>query len=89
MLLTLPSGKALPVNYLREGNWVYAGADCPWWRELRGAGGKVELLIQGEALKGHARAIQDDPTLRDTVFEKLRPTAPRWTGTLVAVQLAE
>ena len=36
MLLTLPSGKAIPVNYLREGQNVYAGADFPWWRELRG-----------------------------------------------------
>jgi len=25
MLITLPSGKSIPVNYLREGNVVYAG----------------------------------------------------------------
>jgi hypothetical protein len=30
MLLTLPSGKALPVNYLRDGDTVYAAADFPW-----------------------------------------------------------
>ena len=27
MLLTLPSGREIPVNYLREGDRVYAGAD--------------------------------------------------------------
>ena len=37
MLVTLPSGRALPVNYLREADKVYAGADGRWWRELRGS----------------------------------------------------
>ena len=27
MLITLPSGRTLPVNYLREGETVYAAAD--------------------------------------------------------------
>src|SRR5215468_11198869 len=55
MLITLPSGRTIPVNYLREGDTVYAGADGGWWRELRGAGARVELLIRGETLAGHAR----------------------------------
>jgi len=53
MLLTLPSGKALPVNYLREGDTVYAAADFPWWKELRDGGGRGRVLIRGETLSGH------------------------------------
>ncbi|NNL87011.1 MAG: hypothetical protein HKP27_15215 [Myxococcales bacterium] len=87
MLLTLPSGKNIPVNYLREAGTVYAGADFPWWRELRGTGGPVTVLIRGESLRGHARAVEDDATLRRAVFRRLRPTAPTWTGTLVEVTL--
>ena len=30
MLLTFPDGRELPVNYLREGNKVFAGADGRW-----------------------------------------------------------
>ena len=87
MLLTLPSGKNLPVNYLREGSMVYAAADFPWWRELRGEGGRGSLLIRGETLHGHIRAVEDDPELRESVFARLRPTAPRWLGTLVVIEL--
>jgi len=87
MLLTLPSGKELPVNYLREGNTVYAAADFPWWRELRGGGGRGSVLIRGEVLPGHVRVVEDDPELRASVFERLRPTAVSWAGTLVVIDL--
>lgn len=87
MLLTLPSGKEIPVNYLREDDRVYAGADFPWWRELRGDGGRVTLLIRGETLEGLGRAIENDEALRSQVFERLRPTAPSWAGTLVEIAL--
>ncbi len=87
MLLTLPSGKAIPVNYLRDGDTVYAAADFPWWRELRDGGGPGSVLIRGETLSGHVRAERADPALRDSVFERLRPTAPRWAGTLVVIEL--
>ena len=87
MLITLPSGKSIPVNYLREGSRVYAGVDFPWWRELRGRGAEVGLWIRGETLRGHGRAVKDDPALRASVFERLRPSAPRWTGTLVAIAI--
>ena len=88
MLMTLPSGRTIPVNYLREGEVVYAGADGRWWHELRGAGARVELLVRGEALTGVARAIEDDPDHRADVFSRLRPTAPKFTGTLVQIDLA-
>ncbi len=86
MLLTLPSGKRIPVNYLREDDVVYAAADFPWWRELRD-GGDVEVWIQGETLRGHGRAVRDDPTHRDAVFDRLRPTAPKVFGTLIEIRL--
>lgn len=87
MLLTLPSGRSLPVNYIRDRDKVYAAADFPWWRELRGGGGRGSALIRGETLHGHVRVVEDDPVLRDDVFERLRPAAPRWTGTLVVIDL--
>ena len=88
MLITLPSGRTLPVNYLREGDTVYAAADGRWWHELRGQGAPVELLVRGEALVGQARAIEDDPDHRSVVFDRLRPSAPKLFGTLVQINLA-
>lgn len=87
MLLTLPSGTSLPVNYLREGETVYAAADFPWWRELPGEGGRGEVWIRGETLAGRIRAVTDDPELRNRVFERLRPSAPRFFGTLIVIEL--
>jgi hypothetical protein len=92
MLLALPSGRTLPVNYLREGATLYAGADGSWWRELRGAGAPVELFVRGETLRGHALAIEDDPGRTRDVFDRLRPSVPRWlpdalNGVLVEIQL--
>ncbi len=87
MLLTLPSGKSLPVNYLRDGQTVYAAADFPWWREIRGEGGRGSVLVRGEVFEGRMRAVEDDPELRDSVFDRLRPTAPRMFGTLIVIEL--
>ncbi len=87
MLLTLPSGREIPVNYLKEGDTVYAAADFPWWRQLRGEGGRGSVFIRGEQLDGHMRAVEDDPERRLAVFGRLRPTAPSWTGTLVVIDL--
>ena len=88
MLIVLPSGRTLPVNYLREGDTVYAAADGRWWRELRGEGAPVELLVRGETLTGQGRAIKDDPDHRSAVFDRLRPRAPKLFGTLVQIDLA-
>ena len=88
MLITLPDGRTLPVNYLREGETVYAAADGRWWQQLRGQGKIVELLVRGETLKGRARAIEDDPDHRSAVFDRLRPSAPKLFGTLVQIDLS-
>jgi len=88
MLIVLPSGRVLPVNYLREGDTVYAAADGRWWRELRGQGAPVEILVRGETLVGQARAIEDDPDHRVAVFDRLRPSAPKLFGTLVQIDMA-
>jgi hypothetical protein len=87
MLITLPDGRTLPVNYLHEGDTVYAAADGRWWHQLRGPGARVELLVRGETLVGQARAIEDDPDHRSAVFDRLRPSAPKVFGTLVQIDL--
>lgn len=87
MLITLPSGRQLPVNYLREGDRVYAGADGSWWEELEGEGFPVTVLVRGENLSGTARAVLDDPDYTKDVFSRLRPTALPGFGTLVEVRL--
>jgi hypothetical protein len=92
MLLTFPDGKTIPVNYLREDNRVYAGADGTWWRAFDGEGAAVTLLIQGEALTGHATVELQDQEFIDDVFSRLRPTVPEWlpdwaNGKLVIVDL--
>jgi len=33
--LKFAAGKEIPVNYLKEGNKVFVGADGPWWREFK------------------------------------------------------
>ena len=88
MLIRLPSGRELPVNYLREGDVVYAGADGRWWKELEGEGFDVEVLIRGERLRGRGRAVLDDPDHRTDVFSRLRPNALPGFGTLVEIRLA-
>ena len=87
MLITLPSGRTFPVNYLRDPGVVYAAADSGWWKELAGDGVPVTLLIKGEDLRGTARAVEDDPELRSAVFQRLRPTAPLFFGTLIEIRL--
>lgn len=92
MLVSLPDGRKLPANYLREGNKVFIGVDGRWWRQFRGDGARVSLLIRGETLPGVAVAIEDDPAYRDEVFSRLRPTVPEWlpsalNGVLVEVTL--
>jgi uncharacterized protein YneF (UPF0154 family) len=90
MLLSLPSGRELPVNYLREGDLVFVGADGSWWDELKGGGNAVEMLIRGETLRGHARAIEDDPDYTLEVFKRLRPTSYKYlNGVLVEVRIGD
>jgi hypothetical protein len=92
MLIDLPDGRTLPVNYLREDHMVYVGVDGLWWRQFRPGDVPVELLIRGEDLQGRARAVLDDPDRTRSVFARLRPTAPAWLpgrmgGVLVEIRL--
>ena len=87
MLLTLPSGRRIPVNYIHEDDMVYAGADGRWWKELVGDGVPVTLLVRGATLRGTARSVLDDPDYAARVFKKLRPNAMEGFGTLIEVRL--
>ncbi len=87
MLLTLPSGRRIPVNYYREGNRVYAGADGRWWSELVGDGFPVTVLIHGETLRGTAVTVLDDPAYTKRIFKKLRPNAIEGFGRLIEIRL--
>lgn len=92
MLLTLPEGRTIPVNYLREGSKVFVGADGPWWRQFAGDGVTTELFIQGRSYAAQGRAVLDDNAYRDEVFSRLRPTVPGWVpefikGTLLVFTL--
>lgn len=93
MLLTFPDGREMPVNYLREGGTVFAGADGPWWRAFRDGGAPVTVLIRGQTLSGHATLELDDQDYIDDVFSRLRPAAswlPQWLDAkLVIIALDE
>ncbi len=89
MLLTLPSGREIPVNYLRQGDRVYAGADGRWWRELVGDGAHVRVFVRGRELAGRARAVVDDPEYTERIFRELRPKAVKGFGTLIEIRLEE
>lgn len=78
MILTLPDGRVLPVNYRREGDQVFAGADGRWWRALREGDVPVTVTIRGEKLLGRARVVFDDPEYKREVFARLRPDVPKW-----------
>ena len=78
MLLGLPNGRTLPVNYRREGSRVFVGADGPWWRAVRDGNAPVTVTIRGETLTGRARVVFDDPDYKRAVFERLRPDVPKW-----------
>lgn len=93
MLMTIDDRKTIPVNYLREGNQVFVGADGPWWREMREQGQPVTLLIKGEKFAGRAQAVSGRPDYTREVFERLRPDVPEWlpdwlNGVLVVIELA-
>lgn len=92
MLLTLPEGQVLPVNYLREGNLVFVGADGGWWRQFQPSGASVTLLLKGVQHSGRARVVLDNPDYTAEIFAKLRPTAPAWlptwlNGKLIVIEL--
>jgi hypothetical protein len=78
MLLTFPDGRMFPVNYLREGNLVFAGADGRWWREFREGNVPVTVEIRGEVFSGKASVVLDDPHYTRDVFKRLRPNVPKW-----------
>jgi hypothetical protein len=99
MVLQFENGKIIPVNYLREGNLVFVGADGPWWREFpttreASQGAPVRLTIRGKTYQGFAKTELDDQAYVDEVFARLRPKAPDWlpdwlNGKLVVIEVLD
>lgn len=94
MLMRFPDGRQLPVNYLREGNQVFVGADGRWWRSFQQGDVPVMLFIKGEELPGRARVVVDDPAYKKDVFARLRPDVPKWlpdwlNANLIVIDLDE
>ena len=93
MMLSLPDGRDLPVNYLVEGGLVFVGVDGFWWRQFEGDGKSVRMFILGKNFRGHAKVIRDRPDYVREVFKRLRPKVPPWlpswlNGKLVVIELA-
>ena len=65
-----------PILYRRRGNTVQIAVGWPehklWWRNLRGEGAPVRLLIEGREVSGHAVARGDERS-GVTVEVDLRP----------------
>lgn len=93
MLLTLPSLRRIPVNYIvesgDEGTYAFAAADGTWWQELTGGPHEVSVLIRGAHRTGRARAVRDDPEYTAQIFSRLRPDALEGFGTLIEIELVE
>jgi hypothetical protein len=89
MVLNLPSGRSLPVNYWRDGDFVYAAADGRWGAELMGDPAPVTVVVRGETLQGSGRAVLDDPEYTKRVFASLRPDAVEGFGTLIEIRVGE
>ena len=86
MLLTFPDGRVLPVNYLWEGDKVFAGSDGRWWRAFQGEGAPVTVMIKGQTMAGHATVELDDQDYIDDIFSRLRPAAS-WVPTALDAKL--
>ena len=94
MMVSLPDGRSLPVNYLREDELVFIGVDGFWWRQFTGEGQAVEMFIRGELVNGHAKAVLDRPDYVSEIFKRLRPKVPAWlpswlNGKLIVIEVSD
>ena len=89
MVMYFDDGAQIPVNYLREGDKVFAGSDGRWWRRFGDTGADVTMLIEGQMLRGRGIAIRNDPARTEDVFSRLRPTVPKWLPTWLDATLVE
>ena len=86
MILTLPDGEDIPVNYVREESFVYTGADGFWWRQLRGDGARVGVFIKGDELSGIGRAVEEDKDRAKEILQKVRP-GYEWLSPAVPIEI--
>ena len=59
------------MNYLREDDQVFVGADGRWWRAFRDGNVPVTVFIKGQEYAGRARTVMNDPEYTREVFERL------------------
>ena len=93
MMVSLPDGRSLPVNYLREDGLVFIGVDGFWWRQFTGEGQPVEMFIRGERVNGHAKTVLDRPDYVSDIFKRLRTKVPAWlpswlNGKLIVIEVS-
>jgi hypothetical protein len=88
MQIILESGQQFAVPYLVEDGIVWAAADAPWWKNLRGDGDGVTVVLDGETIYGRARAVENDEALRSRMLARLRPNVPASLDVLIEVKLA-
>ena len=94
MMVSLPDGRSLPVNYLREDGLVFIGVDGFWWRQFTGEGQPVEMFIRGERVNGHAKTVLGRPDYVSDIFKRLRPKVPAWlpswlNGKLIVIEVSD
>ena len=94
MMVSLPDGRSLPVNYLREDGLVFIGVDGFWWRQFMGEGQAVEMFIRGERVNGHGKTVLDRPDYVSDIFTRLRPKVPAWlpswlNGKLIVIEVSD
>jgi deazaflavin-dependent oxidoreductase (nitroreductase family) len=77
MLVTLKGRKSgqsftFPVNYVQEGNLVWAVSlkERGWWRNLRG-GAAVMLRLRGRDVRAEGQVREDDAAVADGLAEML------------------
>ena len=90
LLLDLPSGRQIPVNYIyevHEQEMVFVAADGGWWSEFVEPNQTVTVLLRGQSRSGRASAILDDPERTKEIFARLRPDALEGFGTLIEIRL--
>jgi len=62
-----------PVGYERDGNTVYVTSHgTNWWKNLRGGGQEVEVVLRGEHHRGHATVTEDNESVAAYLHDRFK-----------------